>query len=319
MTPKSLDQLIAEFKAGSSVALSKLISLVENRDPGWIDVMKLIYPDTGNATIIGITGPPGAGKSTLTSAIAGEISQKGQSVGIIAVDPTSPFSGGAVLGDRIRMTATLEMKNVFARSLATRGLLGGLSQAVGDVVKLMDAFGKNVIIIETVGVGQDEVEVIHVTDLVVVVCVPGMGDSIQAIKAGVLEIADIFVVNKADRDGTDQLVMDLKNMIEMNTIFEKTPPQIFKTIAHRADGIGPVVEHLMDIGGSSDQSGELERSKIKNQVITLSKKMITDWLSHTWAKNGSLDNAVQQVIEKTNDPYTVAEHLTQIVKTAMGD
>ena len=195
--------LIKNMRQGSVRALSRLISRVENRDPGWIGAMQQIYPWSGQARLIGITGSPGAGKSTLTNGMARELVSRGFKVGIIAVDPSSPFSGGSLLGDRVRMKDLWNLDEVFIRSMATRGALGGLNQSARDVAKILDASGKDFVLIETVGVGQDEVEVVRAADLVLVVCVPGQGDAVQALKAGIMEIADIFIVNKADREGAE--------------------------------------------------------------------------------------------------------------------
>jgi LAO/AO transport system kinase len=314
MNADLVEKLLYDFNNGSITALGKLITRVENRQPGWMKIMKQIFPCTGNALIIGITGPPGAGKSTLTNVIASELAGKGYGIGIIAVDPTSPFSGGALLGDRLRMAPTLELENVFVRSMATRGVLGGLSRSVGDAASLMDAFGKDVIIMETVGVGQDEIEVIHATDLVILVCVPGMGDSIQAIKAGIMEIADIFVVNKADREGADQVVADLKSMIEMQCHTDGPGPEIFKTVAVRGDGVFRVAEHAVKLGNQNKQHADAAKRRISNQIKTLARQKINSWMEASWSHNGDLEMAVRRVMKKESDPYSVVEEMLAPVK-----
>ena len=197
--------LVKELFEGSRLALARSITAVENEYDNAIDIMKAIYPKTGNARILGITGAPGAGKSTLTDKVVKHYLDQGKKIGIVAIDPTSPFSGGAILGDRIRMNDLTLNENVFIRSMGTRGSLGGLSKKTADVVKLMDAFGMDLVIIETVGVGQSEVDIVKNADTTLVVLVPGLGDDIQAIKAGILEIGDVFAINKADRDGCDRL------------------------------------------------------------------------------------------------------------------
>ncbi|MBF1744648.1 MAG: methylmalonyl Co-A mutase-associated GTPase MeaB, partial [Veillonella sp.] len=209
--------LVKGLFEGSRLALARSITAVENEYENAIDIMKAIYPKTGNARILGITGAPGAGKSTLTDKVVKHYLDQGKKIGIVAIDPTSPFSGGAILGDRIRMNDLTLNENVFIRSMGTRGSLGGLSKKTADVVKLMDAFGMDLIIIETVGVGQSEVDIVKNADTTLVVLVPGLGDDIQAIKAGILEIGDVFAINKADRDGCDRLNVEIEMMLDLDS------------------------------------------------------------------------------------------------------
>ena len=209
--------LVKGLFEGSRLALARSITAVENEYENAIDIMKAIYPKTGNARILGITGAPGAGKSTLTDKVVKHYLDQGKKIGIVAIDPTSPFSGGAILGDRIRMNDLTLNENVFIRSMGTRGSLGGLSKKTADVVKLMDAFGMDLVIIETVGVGQSEVDIVKNADTTLVVLVPGLGDDIQAIKAGILEIGDVFAINKADRDGCDRLNVEIEMMLDLDS------------------------------------------------------------------------------------------------------
>ena len=209
--------LVKGLFEGSRLALARSITAVENEYDNAIDIMKAIYPKTGNARILGITGAPGAGKSTLTDKVVKHYLDQGKKIGIVAIDPTSPFSGGAILGDRIRMNDLTLNENVFIRSMGTRGSLGGLSKKTADVVKLMDAFGMDLVIIETVGVGQSEVDIVKNADTTLVVLVPGLGDDIQAIKAGILEIGDVFAINKADRDGCDRLNVEIEMMLDLDS------------------------------------------------------------------------------------------------------
>jgi LAO/AO transport system kinase len=295
------------MKDGSVRALTRLISKVENREAGWMDAMKQIYPHTGRARLIGITGSPGAGKSTLTNRIVLDLVEKGFKLGVIAVDPSSPFSGGAILADRVRMTDVSSMEDVFVRSMATRGALGGLNQSARDVAKLMDAFGKDFVIIETVGVGQDEVEVVRTTDLVLVVCVPGQGDAMQAIKAGVMEIADIFVVNKADREGADQVVMDIEGMLSLGSHPDGPIPRVMKTVATDNQGVSELVDQTLDLLESAGQRTSWQEARVREELIGLVEKELVDRIKTNWDKDGDLDRAVEQVLALEKDPYTIVQ------------
>ena len=258
--------IVEDLLNHSRLALAKGITAVENEYDNAVEIMTKIYPHTGNAYVIGITGPPGAGKSTMTDGIAKEYRKRGKTVGIVAIDPTSPYSGGAILGDRIRMMDLMGDDGIFIRSMATRGSLGGLSQKAGDAVKLMDAFGMDVIIVETVGVGQSEVDIVKTADTTMVVVIPGMGDDIQAIKAGILEIGDLITINKADREGTDKLNIEMEMMLELNPEHVQWRPPINRTIASRGEGIEEVVnsieehhKYLVDSG----KLAEIRKKRIK--------------------------------------------------------
>lgn len=310
------EQLIKGVKDGNIRALSRVITRVENRAPGWKDAMKTLYPLGGKARVIGITGSPGAGKSTLTNAVTREFVDRGYSVGIIAVDPSSPFSGGALLGDRLRMSDVATLEEVFVRSMATRGALGGLCQGARDVARVMDAFGKDVIIIETVGVGQDEIEVVKTADLVMVVCVPGQGDGIQALKAGIMEIADLYVVNKADRDGADEVVADIQGMLEIANEPGAPMPPVLKTSAIKNSGIGELVsasEKRFDSGRNQD---EWQAQRIKEEILSLLESEMLELLLSRLGANGDLEQAVNRILENESDPYSVVDAMLPKMRDA---
>lgn len=305
---KQWKKLLDGLKAGNIYAMAKIITKIENRDQGWLDMMKEIYPNTGQAKIFGITGAPGTGKSTLTDRLTLDLVDQGYSVGIIAIDPSSPFSGGALLGDRLRMRDVCEIEDVFVRSMATRGALGGLSLAARDVIKIMDAFGKDIIIIETVGVGQDEVDIVRAADAVMVVCVPGMGDGIQAIKAGIMEIADIFIVNKADREGVEQVVMDIEGMLSLSSANEsqrKIP--VIKTVAIKGEGISDLASILVNDFDSRMKDDSWQKQRIREEMLSLLEKEISNYVRSRWSSTGDLDNAVTQVLKREKNPYSIVQ------------
>ena len=242
--PESLPVWAEKILAGDRRAIARAISAVESSEPAGIELLKLLFPKTGRAYVVGVTGSPGVGKSTLVEKLAAEYRRAGVRVGIVAVDPTSPFSGGAILGDRIRMQALSADEGVYIRSMATRGHLGGLAPAVQDVVTILDAAGCQVILIETVGVGQDEVEIARHADGTVLLLVPGMGDDVQTFKAGVMEIADLYVVNKSDRPGADRVEQEVTAMLGMSQRRDDWRPPVLKTVATTGEGISDLREAL---------------------------------------------------------------------------
>lgn len=300
--------LVKELLNGSRLALARAITAVESEYDEAIDIMKAIYPKTGHARILGVTGAPGAGKSTLTDKIVKQYLQQGKKIGIVAVDPTSPFSGGAILGDRIRMNDLTLNENVFIRSMGTRGSLGGLSKKTSDAVKLMDAFGMDLVIIETVGVGQSEVDIVKNADSVLVVLVPGLGDDIQAIKAGILEIGDVFAINKADRDGCDKLNVEIEMMLDLDSREVKWRPPIKRTIASKDEGVDELVEALDEHFEFLEDSDELtvrRQDRTRNEIIVMINEQIGRRVADVVVASDDFNSQVDAVNQRQNDPYTV--------------
>jgi LAO/AO transport system kinase len=300
--------------AGDVRSAARLIRRVDDGDPGAVDAMKRLYPHTGRAVVIGLTGAPGAGKSTLVDHLIAHFRAEGKTVGVVAVDPTSPFTGGAILGDRIRMTRHATDPGVFIRSLATRGALGGLSRSTAQTVAVMDAMGRDIVLVETVGVGQDEVEVMRLADTTVVIVVPGMGDDVQAIKAGILEIAQVFVVNKADREGANRTAADLEQMMTLTPL----PPGAWKPpvlLAEATRGVGipeivqAVFRHREWLAGSG-RLDALRRERAKRELVDLLReRLLADALTRAGGEAG-LAAAAERIAARETDPYTVVETLT---------
>ncbi|HEY4053637.1 MAG TPA: methylmalonyl Co-A mutase-associated GTPase MeaB [Terriglobales bacterium] len=304
--------LISEARSGDARALARAISTVENHAPGWVELLKELFPHTGKALTIGLTGSPGAGKSTLVDQVAKEFRKGDRSVGIIAVDPTSPYTGGAILGDRIRMQSHFADPGIYIRSMATRGSLGGLARATADVSLVLDAAGRDVVMIETVGVGQDEVDIVRVADITVVILVPGMGDDVQSIKAGIMEIADIFVINKSDHDGAERVEKEIRALQSLAMREDKWTPPIVKTVATEGTGITELLGAIREYQSFMDRENLLSGRRKHNWELRLIEMLRDSLLEKARAAMSHDDLAcyASEIAEHKRDPYSVIEEIS---------
>ncbi len=301
-----------EIRRGDVRAISRAISAVENRDPQSEELLKLIFPFTGRACIIGVTGAPGTGKSTLVDRLAAHYRQLGDQVGIIAVDPTSPYTGGAILGDRIRMQGHASDAGIFIRSMATRGFLGGLARATADVALVLDASGKQHVFVETVGVGQDEIDIVRLADCTLVLLVPGMGDDIQNMKAGLMEIADIFVLNKSDREGADRLEAQLEAMLELAPERNGCKPQIVRTVATEGKGVDQVARAISQYQDRFGQSAERQAKQTEHwrrRLLSMAGELFMERAVSGPEGAAALDALSREVAERRKDPYAAVREL----------
>ena len=315
----SVEDLVGRARGGEPRAVARLISMVEDASPRLREVAAALAPHTGRAQVVGLTGSPGVGKSTTTSVLVSALRKQGKRVGVLAVDPSSPFSGGALLGDRVRMQDHATDNGVFIRSMATRGHLGGLSWATPQALRVLDAAGCDVVLVETVGVGQSEIEVVSLADTTLVLLAPGMGDGIQAAKAGILEVADIFVVNKADRDGAGQTVRDLRYMLSLgerggkNDSPWKAP--IIKTVAARGEGIEDVTDALDEHRDWMNRSGERDRRRqprAEAEIEAITLEQVRARIGDIRGR-GTLPELAKRVVAGELDPYTAADDLVDTV------
>ncbi|GAB3018459.1 methylmalonyl Co-A mutase-associated GTPase MeaB [Natronobiforma cellulositropha] len=353
------EALLERLLEGDHRALARAISRIEDRAPGYRGLVSALYGHTGNATVVGITGSPGAGKSTLVDKLAEHYRERGETVGVVAIDPSSPFSGGAVLGDRIRMASTVGDMDVFVRSMSARGRLGGLSSATADAVVAMDAFGKDRILVETVGAGQNEIDVVRTADTVVVLVPPGAGDTVQTLKAGILEIADCFVVNKADREGADRTVQELQEMLQVGAhgpggdggtsgftahdaghhgvrgvaghdsdpdgddhLEEGWSPPVLETVATRGTGLSALLESLEDHRTYLERSGELaarRRARHGADIEALLRDDLGALVARELETVGGVDALAEAVADGRSDPYRLVDALVEPLERCLAD
>ncbi len=309
-----MSDLAREVIIGNHRAIAQAISLVENNRSAAQEMMKKIFPHTGGSIIVGITGSPGSGKSTLVDQMAGILRKNEKKIGIIAVDPSSPFSGGAILGDRIRMMQHSVDPEIFIRSMATRGHLGGLAKATGEAIAVLEAAGKDFILVETVGVGQDEVEVVKLADIILVVLIPGAGDEIQVFKAGIMEIADIFILNKADSSLADRTERQLKAMLDLGMV-GKTPPPVIKTVATEGKGVSKLVKEIDKLVMERNQ--ELWDSRKKRLIPWMLMDIISEKIYHSVTqdiKASEFEDFIEKIHRREVDPYTVADKIVGKLK-----
>jgi LAO/AO transport system kinase len=311
-----LQQWIDRLRAGDPRALARAITTVENRSAGWSELLKALFLHSGKARVIGLTGAPGAGKSTLVDQLARYYRKQNRTVGIIAVDPTSPYSGGAILGDRIRMQNHFADPGIYIRSMATRGSLGGLARTTADVATVLDASGRDLILVETVGVGQDEIDIVRLADITVVILVPGMGDDVQTIKAGIMEIADIFAINKSDREGAERVEREIRAMQSLATRGDHWVPPIVKTVATEGDGIPELAAAIAQYEVFLQKENLLLKHNIQNWQERFIEMLRDAMLNRAREQigPGRMTEYAMQIAEHKRDPYSLVEEIVAKVQ-----
>jgi len=308
----SLTTFVGHVRSGDVRALARAITAIENDSAQASQLMKALFQYSGNATVIGLTGSPGSGKSTLVDQLAREYRKQEKTIGIIAVDPTSPYTGGAILGDRIRMQAHHADNAIYIRSMATRGFLGGLAPATADVATLLDAAGKEIVFIETVGVGQDEIDIVRLADVTVVILVPGMGDDVQTIKAGIMEIADIFVINKSDREGAERVEREIRAMQTLDIRHDDWTPPIVKTVASDGNGVPDLVKAIASYRQYLKRKDLMLRKKVSNwreRLVEMLRKALLDRMIREQLDPEHLNQYAREIAEHKRDPYSLVEEL----------
>ena len=311
-----LQSWIEQLRSGDTRALARAISVIEDHGPGAYELLKAVFPHSGKARVIGLTGAPGAGKSTLVDQLAHHYRSAQQTVGIVAVDPTSPYTGGAILGDRIRMQSHHGDPGIYIRSMATRGSLGGLARTTADVATVLDASGRNVILIETVGVGQDEVDIVRLADITVVILVPGMGDDVQTIKAGIMEIADIFVINKSDREGAERVEREIRTMQSLAIRHDAWTPPIVKTVATDGQGIDELAATIAQYEAYLRQENLLLQKSAQNwreRLINMLRDAILERVVKEKFTESEMTRYAAEVAEHKRDPYSLVEEMLKAV------
>ena len=307
--------LIDRLRSGDTRALARAISTVENRSPGWADLLKALFPHTGKARVLGLTGAPGAGKSTLVDQLAKHYRKEKHSIGIVAVDPTSPYTGGAILGDRIRMQDHYADAGIYIRSMATRGSLGGLARATADAATVLDASGRDLVMIETVGVGQDEIDIVRLADVTIVILVPGMGDDVQSIKAGIMEIADIFVINKADREGAERVEREIRALQSLALRHDRWTPPIVKTVASEGKGTVELAEAIAGYEAYLKKENLIFKKNVENWQERLVEMLRDAMLEKARAQmtGPALERYAAEIAEHKRDPYSLVEEIVGTV------
>ncbi|MGZ7074160.1 MAG: methylmalonyl Co-A mutase-associated GTPase MeaB [Candidatus Angelobacter sp.] len=311
-SPGTIQHWVDRIRAGDVRALARAISTIEDNRPESRELLKALFNFTGRARVIGLTGAPGAGKSTLVDQLAREYRRQERTVGIIAVDPTSPYTGGAILGDRIRMQAHHADPGIYIRSMATRGNLGGLARATTDATTVLDAAGKDVVLIETVGVGQDEIDIVRLADVTVVILVPGMGDDVQTIKAGIMEIADIFVINKSDREGADRVEREIRSMQSLAIRSDKWTPPIIKTVATEGKGVPELAAAIVNYEQFLAQKDLLLKKKIsswRERLIEMLRDGLLERLLSEQLPEAEIARLAAEIAEHKRDPYSLVEEI----------
>ena len=304
--------LLNELRDGSPRALARAITAVENRTPESRELLKALFPHTGHARVIGLTGAPGAGKSTLVDQLAREYRKQQKTIGIVAVDPTSPYTGGAILGDRIRMGSHYADPGIYIRSMATRGSLGGLASTTSDVVTVIDASGRDVVLIETVGVGQDEVDIVKLAEVTVVILVPGMGDDVQTIKAGIMEIADVFVINKSDREGAERVEREIRAMQSLAPRSDKWVPPVVKTVASDGTGVSELAAAIaayQDFLTKNDLVQEKLAHNWRERLVEMLRDSLLQRLLREELNESTVTRYATEIAERKRDPYTLVEEI----------